>query len=280
MSNVALHIKADGSVMAVQPKSGRFFSLEEIQGYVGGYFQPVAVRDAPGLNLLCNADGRVQQLPVNNRVSGALYDGLIVGDVLVVKLITVPGGYEYGGFGTCDVGRNGPLYGCYMEEVIYAAVPGEPACTCASPTCPTCYPEVGEIFSDVCQIAQQHFWEAVAKNFPAVKHGDFPPEAAKAFTDACEKAVAIWLQANLDGASIEWRELFANVLHGEPKDLRDSGEDLKHHQCREDDREAQYDGHGCFLCFTCSVCHTAKMSQYRADIHEWYECDEPIDEEG
>ncbi len=43
--------------------------------------------------------------------------------------------------------------------------------------------------------------------------------------------------------------------------------------------EAQFDGHGIFLCYTCSKCEKAKMATYRPDIHERYECDEAIDED-
>lgn len=44
-------------------------------------------------------------------------------------------------------------------------------------------------------------------------------------------------------------------------------------------REKQFDGHGIFLCYTCEDCEEEKMSRYRPDIHERYECDEPIDED-
>jgi len=44
-------------------------------------------------------------------------------------------------------------------------------------------------------------------------------------------------------------------------------------------REAQYDGHGIFLCYTCEKCYARKMQGYRSDIFERYEADEPIDEE-
>lgn len=42
-------------------------------------------------------------------------------------------------------------------------------------------------------------------------------------------------------------------------------------------REAQYDGYGIFLTYTCCKCHSGKMRGYRSDIHEAYDCDEPID---
>lgn len=42
-------------------------------------------------------------------------------------------------------------------------------------------------------------------------------------------------------------------------------------------RQAQYDGHGIFLTYTCPKCHKAKMAGFRSDIRERYECDEQID---
>ena len=44
-------------------------------------------------------------------------------------------------------------------------------------------------------------------------------------------------------------------------------------------KEADYDGHGCFLFYHCAACYDEKRSHYRADIYEAYECDEPIDED-
>jgi hypothetical protein len=43
--------------------------------------------------------------------------------------------------------------------------------------------------------------------------------------------------------------------------------------------EPQFDGYAIFLCYTCPRCHEKSMLRYRRDIHERYECDEPIDEE-
>ena len=41
--------------------------------------------------------------------------------------------------------------------------------------------------------------------------------------------------------------------------------------------EEQYDGYGIFLCYTCSKCEKEQMGRWRSDIHERYECDEPIE---
>lgn len=41
--------------------------------------------------------------------------------------------------------------------------------------------------------------------------------------------------------------------------------------------ERQYDGHGIYLCTTCPDCEEEKLSRFRPDIFERYDCDEPID---
>jgi len=55
--------------------------------------------------------------------------------------------------------------------------------------------------------------------------------------------------------------------------------DRQYHICPRDARDAQYDGHGIFLCYTCNWCHKEKMACYRSDIGERYECDEAIEPE-
>ena len=44
-------------------------------------------------------------------------------------------------------------------------------------------------------------------------------------------------------------------------------------------REAQYDGYGIFLTYTCPRCYKEKMRGFRPDIHERYHADEPIEPE-
>jgi hypothetical protein len=41
--------------------------------------------------------------------------------------------------------------------------------------------------------------------------------------------------------------------------------------------DAQHDGYGIFLCYTCPKCERAKLSEFRADIFERYDTDEPIE---
>ncbi len=42
-------------------------------------------------------------------------------------------------------------------------------------------------------------------------------------------------------------------------------------------RFAKYDGYGIFLTYVCDKCEEEKMKQYRSDITEQYDTDEPID---
>ena len=44
--------------------------------------------------------------------------------------------------------------------------------------------------------AEDVFWEALAKSSPEITTGDIPPEAAVAFTKACEVAAAAWFENN------------------------------------------------------------------------------------
>jgi len=43
--------------------------------------------------------------------------------------------------------------------------------------------------------------------------------------------------------------------------------------------EAQFDGYGIFLTYTCRKCERRKMQEFRPDIRTRYECDEPIEED-
>lgn len=45
--------------------------------------------------------------------------------------------------------------------------------------------------------------------------------------------------------------------------------------------EPIFDGYGIYLTKACNACEKEKLSRFRADIFDRYECDEPIfDEEG
>jgi len=53
-----------------------------------------------------------------------------------------------------------------------------------------------EKMDQVIEDAQIAFWEVVAKKYPEVKSGDFPPDASFAFDGACKKALEFWLEWN------------------------------------------------------------------------------------
>lgn len=79
---MATLIKTDGTQTVVHPQAGigKAFVLEELQGYVGGYIEPVY----PGNGKICvvNEEGRIMQLKSNDRAS--LITGYhLVGDVLI-----------------------------------------------------------------------------------------------------------------------------------------------------------------------------------------------------
>lgn len=76
---MATHIKADGTEKKVNPKSGKKFTLEELQGFVGGY---VEIVNLGGRTMLVNEDGIPKKLTVNVKAS-MLAGQTILGDVLI-----------------------------------------------------------------------------------------------------------------------------------------------------------------------------------------------------
>ena len=79
----------DGTILEVEPKNGTDFSLEEIQDFVGDYFEVVSLK---GSNIMViNGEGRVKRgLPFNalatdvDNKSYGLMD-YIAGNALVCK---------------------------------------------------------------------------------------------------------------------------------------------------------------------------------------------------
>ncbi len=52
--------------------------------------------------------------------------------------------------------------------------------------------------------------------------------------------------------------------------------------CEHDGQEkwAENDGHGIFLCYVCELCYKVKLAKYRPEVlNSAYECDEPIEPE-
>lgn len=43
--------------------------------------------------------------------------------------------------------------------------------------------------------------------------------------------------------------------------------------------QAQHDGYGIFLCYTCPKCERKKMAGYRRDIRSRYQTDDQIEED-
>lgn len=79
---MALIIEADGSMACTEPKNGSDFSLEELQFFVGGLIEILDIDE--NKVLVCNEEGRLKNLPINERVSGFLdLDFPIFGPVLV-----------------------------------------------------------------------------------------------------------------------------------------------------------------------------------------------------
>lgn len=54
---------------------------------------------------------------------------------------------------------------------------------------------------------------------------------------------------------------------------------LPYHQCDPEEAGPVFDGRNIYLFRACPDCYDAKLSQYRPDIMDWYDCDEPIESE-
>ena len=73
-------ILTDGREIAVKPKNGTDFSLEELQEVVGGYIEIIYVKGNDIMVL--NEEGKLIGLPFNDKAS-ELTSELIVGNVLI-----------------------------------------------------------------------------------------------------------------------------------------------------------------------------------------------------
>lgn len=80
---MAKWIKASGEITVVQPKNVTDYSLEELQGFVGGYIEIVRMDDEHFM--VVNEEGKVYGLPINMTASMLFMRDTIVGDVLVCK---------------------------------------------------------------------------------------------------------------------------------------------------------------------------------------------------
>ena len=60
-------IKPDGEKQEVNPKNGTDFSLEELQGFVGGYIQVINLGRSEVM--VINEEGKLNNLPTNGEAS-------------------------------------------------------------------------------------------------------------------------------------------------------------------------------------------------------------------
>lgn len=85
---MAILIKADSlQGQHVCPKEGNVFSLEELQGYVGGYIElaPHVIGEdssVEGLLIVVDEEGRLKNKPLNVMAS-AMCGQMLVGDVFL-----------------------------------------------------------------------------------------------------------------------------------------------------------------------------------------------------
>lgn len=77
---MARWIKTNGETIEVEPKNGTDYSLEELQGFVGGYIEIVRIDDER--LMVVNEEGKLNELPINSMATYLVRE-LIVGDVLV-----------------------------------------------------------------------------------------------------------------------------------------------------------------------------------------------------
>jgi hypothetical protein len=97
---MAYLIKATGEITQVRPANGEGFTLDELQGFVGGYIEVIdssklrrsqLVEDpiTDESELWLNENGKLQNLPIN-QIATMLYTygdhDPIVGDVLLAKV--------------------------------------------------------------------------------------------------------------------------------------------------------------------------------------------------
>ena len=87
---MATLMRVNGSTEEVHPKKGKVFTLEELQGFVGGYIERVPLGNDRYMWL--NEEGKLHDLPLNERAtvlaigSGAIHPhDCVVGDVLIEK---------------------------------------------------------------------------------------------------------------------------------------------------------------------------------------------------
>lgn len=80
-------IKVDGSETAITPKNEKKFSLEELQGYVGGHIE-LTRTNKPVRDMYIDEEGKLKSKPINVKATELYQYGNhdpIVGDVVVIE---------------------------------------------------------------------------------------------------------------------------------------------------------------------------------------------------
>ena len=65
-------IRPDGTVVSVFPQNGRWFTLEELQAFVGGYIEMLPVPSKTGAVVFCDEEGKLKGRP-RNRIATQLW---------------------------------------------------------------------------------------------------------------------------------------------------------------------------------------------------------------
>lgn len=85
---MAILYKTDGTQTEVLPRNGESFTLEELQGFVGGWIQIVSA--AKNIHIICNEEGKLIGLPRNVLATPIWiqyfgYTDTLCGDVLIAN---------------------------------------------------------------------------------------------------------------------------------------------------------------------------------------------------
>lgn len=73
--------QANGEIIPIMPKDGKFFTLKELQDIVKGYIEIVNLQD--GRLMIVNEEGKLDGLKPNQEATKLYVNDYIVGDVLV-----------------------------------------------------------------------------------------------------------------------------------------------------------------------------------------------------
>lgn len=72
------------SVVTVAPPDGKFFSLKQLQDYVGGYIELIFLRDGSNRVMVVNEEGKLHGLPSNPIASNVLHNAKSLGEDFIV----------------------------------------------------------------------------------------------------------------------------------------------------------------------------------------------------